>query len=366
MKFMVNSTIFKKGRKLLSSVEERTYPISMSARKEDGSLGSITLTTLEERKFVSISFTGEVEEEGEVMFTSQYLSFFEGDNDEITVVSKDNSFSIRGSCDFTVPIYRGIPPSAPAKQPVGSATFELSDIKLLFKRVLFAVGDDLNPRHDFTCLLLECHSDRIRAVGGDRRLVSLSEIPKGSSYIGSFTLPKGGIYAINKLDGALVTLTFYDGGIMFSSSGELMCDIYMPGAGSKPAIWNYGSFVNVKGNTFLTCEKDLLLRKIEEVRKVSEQMSIALKYDGNGVRKQVRIFAREDNGEAQVNTIFPADWKGDDLKIFVNARTFYDAVEQTTGIVKVSFTNNMGPLLVEGEGDDYRTVMLPYSCVEKR
>lgn len=371
MKFTASAAMFKKGWRLLSSVEKKIYPISMSARGGGGgSPGSITLMTLEENKFVSISFTGEVEAEGEVMFTSQYLPYFEGDHEVVTVTARKDSFTIKGSCDFTVPIYRGIWPAAPTKQPIGSATFEISDIKQLFKRVFFAVGDDSDPSHNFRCLLLECYSDRIRAVGADRRLVALSEISKGSSYMGSFVLPKGGVYAINKLDGGereMVTLTFYEGGIMFSSFGDLMCDIYMPEIWTKPTICIYRRFVDdIKGNTFLTCDKSILLGKIEDVRKVSDVMFIAMKYDSSGVKQATRFFAREAEGAAQVNAIVPATWNGDELKIAINARTFYNAVEQARGLVTVTFTNNMGPLVIEGEGTDYRTVMLPYSWVEKR
>lgn len=128
---------------------------------------------------------------------------------------------------------------------------------------------------------------------------------------------------------------------------------------------DYGRVLDVKGNTFLSGSREELLANVQAVRKVSEKMYISMQRHGDGVARPTRMFAREEDGGA-CNAFVPTTWDGDELKIAVNARTFCDAVEQARGKVKVSFTNDMGPLSVTGESDDYIAVMLPYSQPEKR
>lgn len=370
MKFSVNAVLLLKALRLLTSSDKHSFLIIMSARAAPGEgEGCLIFQTLEGQKYVTLSLAANVTEEGEVRFDSSYLPYFDcgrdGEKESITISSKKASFLIRGACDFTVPLIDFCPQQVPSRQAIGSATFDLTDLKQLFKRVLFAVGDDSGPS-DFSCMLLEFYSATLRAVGGDRRLVSVADVIKGSPYEGIFSLPKSGVAVINKLDGDIVTLTFHEEGITVSSFGEVMCDIYMPALAKKAAISGYGSlFDEFRGHTFLNCDKEVLLAMIEAIRKVSEQLYIAMKYDGHGVQQPPRMFARQQDGPAQVNATVPAQWEGLELKIAVNAKSLQQAVEQATGKVRISFSSNLGPMIIEGEGGNYRTLLLPYS-VEKR
>jgi hypothetical protein len=365
MRITTAGAMLKRVVRLLGSVEKNVYPLSLAARKDIGTgSGSVTIETLEHQKFVSISFSADVMEEGNIIFTSRYLPYLDTDHDTVTIYSRKDYITVRGAYDYNIPHYAGEVPRAPSHLPVGSATFSLGDIKGLFKRVLFAVGDDSDPHHNFRCIRLECKSDALRAVGGDRRVFALSQIPKGSPYVGNFTLPKGGVYFLNKLEGDLITLTFYDNAIRFTVSGEIMCDVLMPELAVQ--FPNYSEFLDIRGNTVLEADTSMLMTHISAVRKVSDKLFLSLKYDGRSVKQPPRLFAREDEGQSQFNAFIEGEWSGTELKLALNARTFMEAVSQAGSKVKVSFTNDMGPLAVTGEGDGYMAVMLPYSPVEKR
>ena len=120
----------------------------------------------------------------------------------------------------------------------------------------------------------------------------------------------------------------------------------------------YDEALDVKGNTFLSGDRGDLLSCISAVRKVSDRLTISMKYS-NYAKQAPRFYARESDGTSQFNAHVPLEWTGDDLKINVNAKTFSGAIEQVSGRVTIAFTNNMGKFLIKGETDDFMAVMLP-------
>lgn len=364
MRFTVQSALISKALRLLASVEKKEYPVSVSARKDTGSPGSVTITTLEAGiKFVSLGMSADVAEEGDVLFSSKYLRWLESDQASVMVITKKDCIEIRAAYNYRVPFSTETVPSIPDHAETGSATFRLADCKELFRRVLFAIGDDKDPRHNFRCVQLECTGEFLRAVGGDRRIIAVSQIAQASAYTGRFVLSKGGIYTIQKLEGDMVTLAFCDKGIKLSSCGEIMCDMYLPELGIT--FPSYDDVIDVKGNTVITADRETLLSFLTAMRKVSDRLQLSMKHVGYQKEKP-RGYAREIEGPAQFEGYIPADWEGDDLKIIVNAATLYEAVENAGSKVKIRFTNNGGPFSVSGHGDDYVAVMMPYSPVETR
>ena len=360
MRFTVRNDLLRRAIRLLSNKEKHVYPISLSASTQ-GETGSVTISTLEGIKFVSLSFNAEVHEEGEVLFSSRFLPYFDIEGDEVEFARKKGSFSVKSTYEYSIPLYFGEKPHCVKTDPFGSVTFKLDDIKNLFRRVLFAIGDDTDARHNFRCVLLECSANHMKAVGCDRRVVAMSKLLKGSPYRGKFVLPKGGMYIINKMEGDMVALTFYRNAIGFSTSGEIMCDVYIPEfAVSFP---RYSDIMGVQGNTFIYGDREKLLTYISALRKVSNEIILHLRFD-NYVKQHARMQARDDEG-SRCSIQTDLDWDGDEIKIKLNARTIEGAIENARGKVTVAFTNDRGPLSVTGEGDDYISVMLPYSPAEK-
>ncbi|MBA4372261.1 MAG: hypothetical protein C0402_05315 [Thermodesulfovibrio sp.] len=363
MKVIAEAAVLRRAVRLLSSVEKNVYPIALTARVDGGS-GSLNIDTFENNKFVSLSLSADVLEEGRVIITSRHLPYLDVDHSTVLINTRKDGLKITPP-GYVIAHFAGDLSTAPVHLPLGSATFQLNDIKVLFRRVLFAVGDDTDPQHNFRCVRLECGGASMKAVGGDRRVIAISDIPKGSPYVGTFTLPKGGVYLLNKLEGDLITLTFYERAIRFSVSGEIMCDILMPELAVP--FPNYREVLDIRGNTILTADSETLCRQIKAAKKVSEKMYIVMKYDSSGVKQKPRFFGGEDDGQSRIdNFLDNAEWSGDELKIALNASTLEEAVENAGSKVKVSFTNDMGPLAVTGESDDYIAVMSPYSPREKR
>ena len=140
-----------------------------------------------------------------------------------------------------------------------------------------------------------------------------------------------------------------------------MCDVYIPEfAVSFP---RYSDIMGVQGNTFIYGDREKLLTYISALRKVSNEIILHLRFD-NYVKQHARMQARDDEG-SRCSIQTDLDWDGDEIKIKLNARTIEGAIENAKGKVTVAFTNDRGPLSVTGEGNDYISVMLPYSPAEK-
>jgi len=366
MKFIVENALLKKVVRLLNFHEgpkKNVYPVSLSARKSESIQGSVSISTLEGVKFVSIHFNAEVSAEGEALFPSKYLPYFDGESDVVRVTKTKRHLEIETHGHYAIPHHRGEVPELPQAEPRGSVTFELSEIKTLFNKVLFASGDDSDQRHNMKCILLDCSTDCIKAVGADRTVVAVSRLSKGSPYKGRFVLPKGGVETIGRLDGDMVTLTFYERAVAFSTCGEIMVDVHMPEFASP--FPRYEETMDVNGNTFLYGEKPVLLSSIAAAKKTSADLTLTLKHL-NYIKQMPKFFAREMDGGSHYCRRVPLEWTGDDIRIRVNAKTLAQAIEQTTGKVTVAFTYDIGRLSITGEGDDYRAVMVPYSPAEER
>ena len=358
----------KKATKILGSVRNADCPVRLTAVKAEGE-GSLSINTVEDMKLITISLFASVMEEGTVTIPSRYLRILDDMEGQITIEKAKDCLAIKGASSYSVPFYSGEIAQMRESLPVGSVTFELREIKDLFRKVIFATGDD--DEYGFDCILLECASDCIKAVCTDRRIIAISRLKKGSPYKGSFLLHKSGVNVLSKIDGDMITMTFFEDiesrskrkAVQFSVSGEIMVDILMP---EFSLIFpRCEEVLDLKTNTTLSGAKGDFLRAIGDNRKLSREVTVSLWHTGY-VKNKPRLSSREDNGASTVETYVDLDWRGDDIKTKLNAKTFESAIAHCDGRAIVRFSSDKGPLFIGGEDDSYLCVMMPYTAAEKR
>jgi len=346
------------------SIEESDTPIHMFAFN-DGVQGSLRLEASDGIKHLALFLTAEVDEDFDFIVPARYIPVLSNMNGDIIFSALKKHMRISDSSStINIPFFEGNGPLRPAiGTPLGTVTTELNIVKDLFERALFAAGSEKNADHRFNygCILLECNQDVVRAVGSDRRVIAISTIYKGSPYQGRFLLPKVGVRMIGKMDGDMLTMSFYDRAVGFTVDGEMSCELYIP---EHNGVFPPYEDVTVKGRTFLKGSRDEFLSVVSHMRKLSDKLQINMSY-ANYVKRPPRFSARDDFGVSMER--FPdLRWEGDPLKIKVNASTFYGVIKHARGNVTVSFTNDMGPIRVEGEDSSYVAFLMPFLPTERR
>ena len=359
MNFKVEAQTLKKLCRVFHTGE---YPISFEAHLGDP--GHVCVSAYDGIKFMQGAFDADVIEEGEVILSSKYLDRVGPLEGTVMMRCLNKEVTLRDAIrPFHVPL---ITPAGPYlmpenKKPLGSITIELDEIKKLIGRVRFATGTKETMGFGFDCVFLEFSGDFIKAVGCDRRTLAVAKVPQGSPYRGRFLLPKQGLEVISKLDGHMTTLTLFDRGVMLSVEGEIMFEIYIPERrGNFPS---YEDILKIQANTTMRCSRDELLSVLADMSLHSNEVSIAFTFTSYA-KQPPRFRARDPHGAHMER--FTGQWEGRDLKVKVNAEVIERAVENISGIVTFRFSNDEGPFSITSEDDNFVSVLLPYSCAEKK
>ncbi len=364
MRFSIDGSVLKKLSRILGSVRNTDCAVAVSAERVSAGGGSVTLRTMEDVKLVTLSVSADVPESGQATFPSRYLRLFEDQAGPVRFeTARTGGLAIRGASTYAIPDYPGEPLQDPRRQPAGSATFDLHEVKRMLRRVVFASGGE--EQYNLDCVLLECRGSSIRASSCDRRILAQATMPKGSPFQGSFLLHKSAAGVISRLDGDLVTVTFYDSALQFSVSGEIMCDILTPEF--TTAFPSFDAALAVETLTELHGDTERLMRAVADVRKLSNELTIHLSCHHQGyVKQKPRLSGREENGSSTVEAVADLAWEGAEIRVKVNARTFESALAQCGERVRVSFSSACGPLFVRDEDDEFLCVMMPYTVAERR
>ena len=365
MKCSIKSDLIKKALRILSPHESLRLPVSLKVQSD-----SIVLKLFDGIKFTTLSFSADVEREGEVIFAARYLKYLDGISEDSVVLQKYKDYlSFKGVGEFKIPFSSESEPCVPDTKPVGSVTTELPEFKGLFRKVAFAAGSDGtgdDMGYDFRCIMLEC-SDSLRAVATDQRVFAVASIPKGSLYRGTFNLPRAGVNALTKVGGEMITLSFFENAIGFSSSDiDMHCDIYIPE--STMFLHKFEDILAVEGKTTLTGEKSVFQSVLSFMRKVdSYELEIRMDYGSNYAKRQPRFYVRETEGANAECYASGLDWKGEELKIKVNSKTLLDAIDRAEdGLVVICFTNDRAPYSLEDKTGRYKVILSSYSPAERR
>lgn len=365
MKCSIKSDLIKKALRILSPCESLTLPVSVKVRSD-----SVELKLFDGIKFTTLSFSADVEREGEVIFAARYLKYLVGLSEDSMVLQKYKDYlSFKGVGEFKIPFSSESEPCVPDTKPVGSVTTELPELKGLFLKVAFAAGSDGigdTEGYDFRCIMLEC-SDSLRAVATDRRVLAVASIPKGSPYKGTFNLPRAGVNVLSKVGGDMITLSFFEQAIGFSiSDADMHCDIYIPE--STMFLHKFEEILAVEGKTTLTGEKSVFQSVLSSMRKVnSYELEIRMDYDSDYIKRQPRFYVREPEGSSAECYAAGLDWQGEELKVKVNSKTLSDAIDRAEdGPVVISFTNDRSPYSLEDKTGRYKVILSSYSPAERR
>lgn len=356
MKFITDGKIMKNLQKIISPDKTDVYAIRMETQK-DHSQGTVKIVAFDSKREITSTFSADVIEEGMVSFTSKFFRYLSAVEGDVTVTQRQNQIIIQNhTCIFKIPLVDHENISFQKRTPVGTATFELEEIKRLFKRIMFATGTDT----DYKSILLDCKDDMV-AVACDRRIIGLARLLKGSPYRGSFIMHREGVSAVTKLEGDMITLTFYDKAIGFSVTGDIMCDIVIP----EYALCfpKYEEVIQVKGSTFLDGEKTSFLSALDMVREVSDELTIKMVHK-EYVKQKPRFLSSNEGSSIEISP--DLEWRGDDLKVKLNAKSLAAAIEQAEGIVTVSLGSDCSALSITDDQNTYLAVMLPFSPAERR
>jgi hypothetical protein len=360
MKFSIGGGILRKtGRLLRVRKDDNETTLTFKADLETQSVSVLFFDGI---KRVFISFSAEVGQPGEAMILNKYCPLFAYMGEVVTVASyKKGVMLTDGKSSVSIPAVRGhICAAPPSDTHIGTVTADLSEIKKLFMKVLFASGDE-EVRYDYRAVLLECGTDYMRTVACDRRIMAMYNIPKESPFTGSFRLPSSGASIVTEAEGDLATLSFYKNAIGISVSGELMIDVYLPEyANSFP---DYREVLRRDWKTFLRGPRDEFMAMVEGSA-LSNELSIIMGF--RDYEKQPARFFLKDPSGCSVEHISKLKWSGEDLKIKVNRMSFRNAVKNAEGQIIVGFNNEKSPFSVSSETGDYVCYLMPYSPAEKR
>lgn len=360
MKFSINGSLLRKTGKLLRmrrDDNETTLTI-----KADQETQSVSILYFDGIKKVFISCSADVGNPGEAMILNKYCPLFACMSDAVTVMCQRNNIMLTDDRRaLSIPFikeYEAVTP--PSDTHIGSVTVDLSEIKKLFKRVLFASSDE-EVHYDYRAIFLECGTDYMRAVACDRRIMALHSIPKGTPYIGNFRLPTSGAGMVTELEGDLATLSFYKNAIGISVSGELMIDIYLPEY--THSFPDYKEVLRKDWKTFLRGAKEEFMAMLEGPV-ISNELSIIMGF--RGYEKQPARFVLREPFGCCIEQTSSLDWSGEELKIKVNRMSFKNAVKNAEGQIIVGFNNDKSALSVSSETGDYVCYIMPYSPAERR
>lgn len=360
MKFSIDAGMLRKtGRLLRVRKDDNETTITFKADRETQSVSVLFFDGI---KKVFISFSAEVGQPGEAMILNKYCPLLACLEDVVTVMSQRGGISLTdGKSAVSIPVikeYGRVTP--PADTHIGSVTADLSEIKRLFKKVLFASSDE-EVHYDYRAVFLECGTDYMRAVACDRRIMAMHSIAKGTPYSGNFRLPTSGASIVTEVEGDLATLSFYRNAIGISVSGELMIDIYLPEY--THSFPDYKEVLRKDWKTFLRGPREEFMAMLDGPA-ISNELSIIMGF--KGYEKQPARFCLKEPFGCSVEHISNLQWSGEDLKIKVNRMSFKNAVKNADGQVIVGFNNEKSPLSVSSETGDYVCYLMPYSPAERR
>lgn len=360
MKFSINGGFLRKaGRLLRMRKDDNETTLTFKADEETQSVSVLFFDGI---KKVFISFSAEVVHPGEAMILNKYCPLFACVGDVVTVMRQRSGITLTdGKSAVSIPVikeYEVVAP--PADTHIGSVTVDLSEIKKLFKRVLFASSDE-EVHYDYRAIFLECGTDYMRAVACDRRIMAMYSISKGAPYTGNFRLPTSGASIVTEVEGDLATLSFYKNAIGISVSGEIMIDIYLPEY--THSFPDYKEVLRKDWKTFLRGSKEEFMAMLEGPA-ISNELSIIMGF--KGYEKQPSRFVLREPFGCCIEHISNLEWSGEDLKIKVNRMSFKNAVKNAEGQVIVGFNNDKSPLSVSSETGDYVCYIMPYSPAERR
>ena len=295
---------------------------------------------------------------------NKYCSLFICLEDDVQVCIKNGALNFKDNTSSlnipTVKEYDAI--MSPDGTPEGSATVDMSEIKGLFKRVIFASSSE-EVVYDYRAVLLECDNECMKAIACDRRVMAINSIKIGAPCKGSFRLPVSGINILTEFEGDLMTISFYKKAIGFSVSGEMMIDLYLPEyAESFP---DYRSVISNNWRTFLRGKKEDFISVIDGPA-LSSELTVTMGFKHGYEKEPPKFFIKDPFGCSIRHEHSLLQWSGDELIVKVNRLSFKNAVRNTEGMVVVSFNNNKSIYSVSCDGADYRCYLMPYSPAEKR
>jgi|GEM_PF-2575025 len=373
----IRQDILKKVLRILKVPSDVTFPLSIIAynpqfQVENNDIGTVTFKYFDGIKFITLSFSAEAVSPGEIRFPARYIKYLENAGADVEIVENKNHLIFRNVGNFKVPFFAGEPLPDPVRVPLGSVTMDVSEIKNLFKKVAFAVGNNKeDPRYTFGGILLDCAPSRITAIGTDRRVLAVASMPKGSPYVGKFFLPKDGVSTISRIDGDMATLTFCEKAVEVSISGDIMCDIFIPEC--NMIFPDIGNLISFEPKTTLTGDKEAFLYPLSVMRMVSANATlnknmaeIRLWHDTSYIKQKPRFFTREESGSNVENIAEGLEWQGEDIKCRVNAKTLMSAIEQAEGKVTINFVSDVHHISLTDETGNYTCAITPYSPAEKK
>ncbi len=360
MKFSIDAGILRKvGRLLRVRKDDRETTLTFMADQETQ---SVSILFFDGIKKVFISFSAEVGQPGEAKILNKYCPLFVCLEGIVTVMNQRGGILLTdGKSAVSIPVIRELEPIAPPSDThIGTVTADLSEIKRLFKKVLFASSDE-EVHYDYRAVFLECGTDYMRAVACDRRIMAMYSIAKGTPHTGNFRLPTSGASIVTEVEGDLATLSFYKNAIGISVSGEVMIDIYLPEY--THSFPDYKEVLRKDWKTFLRGSKEEFMAMLEGPA-ISNELSISMGF--KGYEKQPARFCLREPSGCSVEHFSNLQWSGEDLKIKVNRMSFKNAVKNADGQVIVGFSNDKSPLSVSSETGEYVCYLMPYSPAEKR
>ncbi len=328
------------------------------------SAGQLRVEVFDGVKNCAIIVKAETIDPGSCAIENRYIPsmmMFEG---EVVFRVKDNKICLKEAGTgntFDVPIKSCEVTRFEPKKVLGSVSIELSALKEMFKKVLFASGRGVVRDIDYGNILLECETDYIRAVAGDTRLLAMTKTAKSSSFTGEIKLPKSLVQVIRKITGpssCLATLSFHENGISFFVDGDVVCDIFI--SGHLRPFPDYKATLPVHGTTHMTVDVNAFLSRIGKVE-FEFSATITLGRGGNYVQKPARFFISDGKGASMEYYPEKVSWDGDDVRVKTNLKTLVEALSEAKGEGTIYFNGNQGPIYLTDHAGDYTCVMMPFN-----